>query len=144
MWRWVRANGILLRLPLTAEIFIYLWRAGGSRAGKLDLGAVNGWVVLAPPSSPWPDGVHFGGKIAGLTILRRGLNDNEVKDTFDKAQIFRLFCLKKLRSPGPSRPSNKPGTARRRIQPACRTRKRRSPNHEGSDRFSGSSSGIQN
>jgi hypothetical protein len=70
-------------------------------SGKLDLGAVNGWVVLAPPSSPWPDGVHFGGKIAGLTILRRGLNDNEVKDTFDKAPDFQTVLFEEASKPWP-------------------------------------------
>jgi Exo-beta-D-glucosaminidase Ig-fold domain/Glycosyl hydrolases family 2/Concanavalin A-like lectin/glucanases superfamily/Glycosyl hydrolases family 2, sugar binding domain/Glycosyl hydrolases family 2, TIM barrel domain len=47
--------------------------------GKLDLGSVGHVLQMAPPDLPWPNGKHFGGKIATLTLLRRALTPEEIK-----------------------------------------------------------------
>ncbi|HUI73598.1 MAG TPA: LamG-like jellyroll fold domain-containing protein [Candidatus Acidoferrum sp.] len=51
-------------------------------SGKLLLGSVSPVIHLAPPEPPWPEGEHFGGHIAGFTILRRALNEEEIRKDF--------------------------------------------------------------
>ena len=46
-------------------------------SGKRDLGSVSGVLQMAPPT--WIGGQHFGGKIAGLTLLREALSADQVK-----------------------------------------------------------------
>jgi hypothetical protein len=77
--------------------------SGGDRvaAGKLDFGSVNGALEMAPPTSPWPDGKHFGGKIAGLTLLRQALNDDEVKKIATKPQNFQVVLFEEASKPWP-------------------------------------------
>jgi hypothetical protein len=48
-------------------------------SGKLDLGSVSPLVQIAPPFSPAPNWQHFGGTIASLTLVRRGLTLDEIK-----------------------------------------------------------------
>ncbi len=52
--------------------------------GRLDLGAVSGVLEMAPAVLPWPDGKHFSGKIAGLTVFRRALTNDELKNLAEK------------------------------------------------------------
>ncbi len=52
--------------------------------GKLDLGAVTGLLEMAPPDLPWPDGTHFSGKIAALSVYRHALSGEELKALADK------------------------------------------------------------
>ena len=47
--------------------------------GKLDAGNVSGILQLAPPELPAANWKHFGGKIAGLTLIQRALSADEVK-----------------------------------------------------------------
>jgi hypothetical protein len=47
--------------------------------GKLALGSVGSVMHLAPPTLPWPNGKHFGGKIAGFEILREALDSQRIK-----------------------------------------------------------------
>ncbi len=51
-------------------------------SGKLALGSVSNVLHMAPPILPWPDGKHFGGKIASLTLLRRALTLDEIKQLY--------------------------------------------------------------
>jgi hypothetical protein len=48
-------------------------------SGKLDLGSVSPVLLMAPPSSPSQNWRHFGGSIASLTLVRRALSGDEVK-----------------------------------------------------------------
>ncbi len=54
--------------------------------GKLDLGSVSHVLQMAPPILPWPDGKHFGGKIASLTLLRRAMTTDEIQQRFQQPQ----------------------------------------------------------
>ena len=47
--------------------------------GKRALGSVTAVLRMAPPLLPWPTGQHFGGKIAGLTLLREALGADQIK-----------------------------------------------------------------
>jgi hypothetical protein len=46
-------------------------------SGKRDLGSVSAVLLMAPPG--WGGGQHFGGKIAGLTLLREALGADQIK-----------------------------------------------------------------
>lgn len=46
-------------------------------SGKRDLGSVSAVLLMAPPG--WSGGQHFGGKIAGLTLLREALGADQIK-----------------------------------------------------------------
>jgi hypothetical protein len=48
-------------------------------SGKRALGTVSAVLRMAPPVLPWPNGQHFGGKIAGLTLLREALGAEQIK-----------------------------------------------------------------
>jgi glycosyl hydrolase family 2/Ig-like domain-containing protein/concanavalin A-like lectin/glucanase superfamily protein len=50
--------------------------------GKLTLGSVSNVLQMAPSDLPWPNGKHFGGKIATLTLLRRALTSDEIKQLY--------------------------------------------------------------
>jgi hypothetical protein len=47
--------------------------------GQLTLGSVSPLLVMAPPLDAGSAGQHFGGKIAGLTLLRNALSADEIK-----------------------------------------------------------------
>jgi beta-galactosidase/beta-glucuronidase len=70
-------------------------------AGVLDLGSVSAVLEIAPPTFPWPDGAHFGGKIAGLTVFRRALNDDEIKSVSEKPQNFETILFEEASNPWP-------------------------------------------
>jgi hypothetical protein len=53
--------------------------------GKLDLGAVSSVLQMAPPRA---EGKHFGGKVAGLTLVRSALTGDEIKQLFQSGQSF--------------------------------------------------------
>jgi hypothetical protein len=69
--------------------------------GKLDLGSVSNVLHLAPPSSPWPNGAHFGGKIATLTLLRRALSADEIKQLSQHPVDFSLIEFEEGSKPWP-------------------------------------------
>jgi hypothetical protein len=69
--------------------------------GKLDLGSVSHILHIAPPSSPLPNGVHFGGKIASLTLIRRALNADEIKQLNQQQPDFSLIEFEEGSKPWP-------------------------------------------
>jgi len=56
--------------------------------GKLDLGSVSGILNMAPPVFPWPNGQHFGGTIAGLTLRREALGADQIKRIYELPPDF--------------------------------------------------------
>ena len=58
--------------------------------GALMLGSVSPVIQMAPPSLPWPDGQHFGGRIASLVLLRQALSAGEIKQLYEKHDDFSL------------------------------------------------------
>ncbi|HEY8671646.1 MAG TPA: LamG-like jellyroll fold domain-containing protein, partial [Terriglobales bacterium] len=58
--------------------------------GKLALGTVSPILQMAPPVLPSATGQHFGGKIAGLTLLREALRDDQIKQISQKPGNFSL------------------------------------------------------
>ncbi|HUJ32142.1 MAG TPA: LamG-like jellyroll fold domain-containing protein [Candidatus Acidoferrum sp.] len=62
-------------------------------AGKLDLGSVSPSLLMAPATPPWPNGRHFGGKIASLILLRRALDANEIKQLDQQPPNFGLIVF---------------------------------------------------
>ncbi len=78
-------------------------------SGKLDLGSVSGVLVLAPPTSPWTGGKHFGGKIAGLTLLRRSLKAEEIKNIFDTPPDFGDILFEEASKPWPFQTNQQAG-----------------------------------
>ena len=85
--------------------------SGGNRiaAGKLDWGSVNAFLQLAPPASPWPNGTHFGGKIAALTLLRRALSDEEVRSLSENPEDFQLLLFEEASKPWPFQTNQQTG-----------------------------------
>ncbi len=47
--------------------------------GKLDIGSVSPVLEIAPPAPPSTNWKHFGGTIASLTLLRKALTPDEIK-----------------------------------------------------------------
>jgi hypothetical protein len=60
-------------------------------SGSLLLGTVSAVLEMAPPEFPIPGGKHFGGKVAGLTIVRRDLSASEIKQLYGKREKFALL-----------------------------------------------------
>jgi hypothetical protein len=60
--------------------------ASGARA----LGSVSAVLQMAPPSLPWQNGQHFGGKIVDLTLLREALSPEQIKRIHDMPPEFSL------------------------------------------------------
>jgi hypothetical protein len=69
--------------------------------GKLELGSVSAVLEMAPAVSPGSDGKHFGGKIAGLTLLRRALADDELRAISEKPENFELILFEEGSKPWP-------------------------------------------
>ncbi len=70
-------------------------------SGKLDLGSVSPVLQMAPPNSPWPNGQHFGGKIASLTLVRRALDAGEIKQLRQQFNDFSLTEFEEGSKPWP-------------------------------------------
>jgi Exo-beta-D-glucosaminidase Ig-fold domain/Glycosyl hydrolases family 2/Concanavalin A-like lectin/glucanases superfamily/Glycosyl hydrolases family 2, sugar binding domain/Glycosyl hydrolases family 2, TIM barrel domain len=77
--------------------------------GKLDIGSVSASLQMAPSISPWENGQHFGGKIAGLTLLRRALSDDELKNIFSKPDNFQNILFEEGSKPWPFQTSQQAG-----------------------------------
>jgi Glycosyl hydrolase 2 galactose-binding domain-like/Exo-beta-D-glucosaminidase Ig-fold domain/Glycosyl hydrolases family 2/Concanavalin A-like lectin/glucanases superfamily/Glycosyl hydrolases family 2, TIM barrel domain len=77
--------------------------ADGNRIadGKLDSGTVSGVLEMAPPELPWPNGKHFSGKIAGLTVFRRALAVDEQKNLAEKSPNFSAVLFEEASKPWP-------------------------------------------
>src|SRR3984885_14594132 len=48
-------------------------------SGKLDVGSISPVLEIAPPAPPSTNWQHFGGTIASLTLLRKALTPDEIK-----------------------------------------------------------------
>jgi hypothetical protein len=70
-------------------------------SGKLDLGSVSPVLQIAPPNSLLPNGQHFGGKIASLTLVRRALDSSEVKKLSADVPEFSLIEFEQGSKPWP-------------------------------------------
>ena len=57
-------------------------------SGKRDLGSASAVLRMAPPN--WANGQHFGGKIAGLTLLREALGADQIKRIHDMPPDFSM------------------------------------------------------
>jgi hypothetical protein len=80
----------------------HLFAEGTSVAdGKLDLGTVSGVLEIAPFPLPWPEGKHFSGKIAALTVLRYSLTADELNALAEKPGTFSLLLFEEASKPWP-------------------------------------------
>jgi hypothetical protein len=70
-------------------------------AGRLDLGSVSPVLQMAPPAPVFPNGQHFGGKIADFTIVRRGLSGEEIKQIYDAPPDFSNVVFEEGSKPWP-------------------------------------------
>ncbi len=82
-------------------------------SGKLALGAVSPLLQIAPPTpqqSPaglstgvpsWPNAQHFGGKIASLTLMRRALTADEIRQLSQQPPDFALVEYEEGSKPWP-------------------------------------------
>lgn len=59
--------------------------------GSLLLGTVSPVLEMAPPKPPIANATHFGGKIAGLTIVRRELSADQIKQLYSEREDFALI-----------------------------------------------------
>ena len=97
--------------------------------GKLDLGSVSGVLEMAPFPLPWPEGKHFSGKIAALTVLRHALTADELKALGEKPGSFSApASSRKPRSHGRCKLTHRRDIAGHRTPLHCRARRPRSPN----------------
>jgi beta-galactosidase/beta-glucuronidase len=79
-----------------------LYADGKRVAGdKLDLGSVKNVLLMAPSFLPWPNGKHFAGKIAGLTLLRRSLTAAELQDIGNNPGNFTTVLFEEGSKPWP-------------------------------------------
>jgi Exo-beta-D-glucosaminidase Ig-fold domain/Glycosyl hydrolases family 2/Concanavalin A-like lectin/glucanases superfamily/Glycosyl hydrolases family 2, sugar binding domain/Glycosyl hydrolases family 2, TIM barrel domain len=69
--------------------------------GKLDVGGTSPVLQMAPSLLPAPNWRHFGGRIASLTLLRRALSDDEVKQFDRQPEDFSLVEFEEGSKPWP-------------------------------------------
>ena len=69
--------------------------------GSLTLGRVAPVLQMAPPLVPWPNGQHFGGKIAGLTVLREALTADQIKRIASGPPSFSMLVFEEGSKPWP-------------------------------------------
>jgi hypothetical protein len=70
-------------------------------SGSLVLGSVSGVLGMAPSALPAPGWGHFGGKIAGLTLLRESLAGNVINEIYAKGDDFSLAVFEEGSKPWP-------------------------------------------
>jgi Exo-beta-D-glucosaminidase Ig-fold domain/Concanavalin A-like lectin/glucanases superfamily/Glycosyl hydrolases family 2/Glycosyl hydrolases family 2, sugar binding domain/Glycosyl hydrolases family 2, TIM barrel domain len=58
--------------------------------GKMATGSVSAILQMAPPILPWPNGQHFGGKLAGVTLLREALSADQIARIHELPPHFSL------------------------------------------------------
>jgi len=77
--------------------------SAGSRVagGNLELGSTSDAIQIAPASLPWTDGKHFSGQIAGLTLLRRALTADEIKQLSAKQDNLDTVLFEEGSKPWP-------------------------------------------
>lgn len=67
--------------------------------GKLALGTVGPQLGIAPPISPGSTGKHFGGKIAGLMVVREALSPDSMKQLYQNSPDFALPAFEERSKP---------------------------------------------
>ena len=67
--------------------------------GSLILGTVAPVLQMSPPLVPWPNGQHFGGKIAGFTLTRQALSGDELKRISSQPPDFALLAYEEGSKP---------------------------------------------
>jgi hypothetical protein len=111
---WLGANNSLTAAALLApgvwhllaaafdgkEFSIYANGAQLTR-GALVLGSVSPVLQMAPPVYAVPKSQHFGGKIAGLTLLRRALSADEIQQMAEASPDFSLILFDTGSKPWP-------------------------------------------
>jgi hypothetical protein len=70
-------------------------------SGSLDLGDVSAVLQMAPPMFGWPNGQHFGGKISSLTLERRALGADEIKQLSQQIPDFSIVEFEEASKPWP-------------------------------------------
>jgi Exo-beta-D-glucosaminidase Ig-fold domain/Concanavalin A-like lectin/glucanases superfamily/Glycosyl hydrolases family 2/Glycosyl hydrolases family 2, TIM barrel domain len=70
-------------------------------SGVLTLGSTNPVLQMAPPDSASAGGVHFGGRIAYFTVLRRALSDAEVHRVHEARPDFSVIQFEEGSKPWP-------------------------------------------
>src|SRR5208283_4538582 len=69
--------------------------------GSLTLGRAAPVLQIAPPLIPWPNGQHFGGKIAGLTLMREALTVDQIKQIASRPPSFSILEFEDGSKPWP-------------------------------------------
>jgi hypothetical protein len=69
--------------------------------GALVLGSVSPVLQMAPPSFPIAKGKHFGGKIAGLVLVRQALSAKEIQQLAQAPPDFSLLLFDSGSKPWP-------------------------------------------
>ncbi|HEY4900866.1 MAG TPA: LamG-like jellyroll fold domain-containing protein, partial [Terriglobales bacterium] len=69
--------------------------------GSLTLGRVAPVLQIAPPLIPWPNGQHFGGKTAGLTLTREALTADHIKQIASAPPAFSVLAFEDAAKPWP-------------------------------------------
>jgi len=82
------------------EVQIY---ANGAKlaGGRLDAGRVSPLLVIAPAQFPAQENRHFAGKVAGLTVLRRVLTGEELRELYAKPVDFSAVVYEEGSKPWP-------------------------------------------
>ena len=70
-------------------------------SGELDLGSVSPVLEIAPSPSLTDSWQHFGGNIAGLTLLRRAMTAEEIRRLAEKPEDFSLIVFEEGSKPWP-------------------------------------------
>ena len=70
-------------------------------SGNLTLGRVAPAIQMAPEDLPWKDARHFGGRIAGLTLLRTTLSGAEIQQLYAHAPDPALIEFEENLKPWP-------------------------------------------
>jgi len=70
-------------------------------SGKVDAGRISPLLVIAPAQFPAQENRHFAGKIAGLTVLRRALTGEELKEIYGNPVNFAAVVYEEGSKPWP-------------------------------------------
>ena len=83
----------------------------GAQAGQgnLTLGRVAPSLQIAPRIIPWPNGQHFGGRIAHFTLVREALNSDLIKQLASSPPAFSLLAYEAGSKPWPVQTSGQAG-----------------------------------
>ena len=83
-------------------VAVHLYGDGEEVAsGKPVLGRVGAVMQMAPAELPWPDGKHFGGKIAAFTLIATTLTAAEIRQLYTQPPDFPLIEFEEASKPWP-------------------------------------------